>query len=639
MKRYVTGIDGLRAIAVVAVLGFHAFPGKLPGGFIGVDVFFVVSGFIITRTYLDALQSRAVTLTHFYAKRVRRLAPAYLVVLLATTAGAYLFLTPPLLKTFSVSLGAQPLYGQNVTFWLEGDYFDKALTKPLLHTWSLAVEEQFYLGYGLLVLLARRSRRLAVPAIVLGGLVSIGLAHVLAGVSPKTAFYWLPTRIWEFAVGLLLARSTIEPAGAAARLARVAGLVMVGGSIVLFGEAARFPGAQSLLACLGSALVLWSLSERAPRSAFLEHPVMTYLGRTSYSLYLWHWPLIAIASTRLGRTLTAAEGAAALAATFALSHASYHWLEEPFRRGVWMPRDRSLVGLVAAVGVAVLAVAVGLHRTDGAADRYPAEIAKLYRAQQDRSPYRCSLWSRIRSYPGELCPINDVAGGGGVLVVGDSHADQLDELIAGIAARDGIPAFLAARNCALADLGAGGSAEKPYCGKRTLDRLVRDVRSKDIRHVVAISWLKPGVDAPALRRAADRLFEAGVHRLIVMQVVPTGEAFDPRAHIRALERGAPRPATPTRREHEERTAIQRQAIAELQAHSDRITVVDPAPVLCGDGSCAFERDGKPVYFDNNHLSPSGVKLLGPMFEGALGALGGARAGPYEAALKSGTSSR
>ena len=214
MKQTMPGLDGLRAVAVAAVLLFHAFPQALPGGFIGVDVFFVLSGYIITKTYFEDLRAGRVTLTEFYIKRFRRLAPVYIVVLTVTTVAAYCLINPLYLKNFSESLAAQPFYLQNIVFWRQGDYFESPLTKPLLHTWSLAVEEQFYLVYGLLIIIVRRTKSLSAPLLLsllaLVALGSLAAYYVISQVSPKTSFFWLPTRLWELVIGVMLGLSRKE---------------------------------------------------------------------------------------------------------------------------------------------------------------------------------------------------------------------------------------------------------------------------------------------------------------------------------------------------------------------------------------------------------------------------------------------
>ena len=230
---HVDEIDGMRAIAVAAVLAFHAFPGLVPGGYIGVDIFFVISGFIITRIYYDKLITKRTSLSEFYARRIRRLMPVYLFVILFSTIGAYFVLDPPLLKNYSESLAAQVVYLQNFAFWVQGSYFAVPLSKPLLHTWSLAVEEQFYLIYAIPVLLARWWPKAALVLILLIASLSYAVGDVLAVVSPKTNFFLLPARIWEFALGFGVARLA-----AARRLAPrpLLPLRLVPGHVVGLGE-------------------------------------------------------------------------------------------------------------------------------------------------------------------------------------------------------------------------------------------------------------------------------------------------------------------------------------------------------------------------------------------------------------------
>lgn len=620
MSRHIEGLDGLRGVAVLAVLGFHALPGALAGGFIGVDIFFVVSGFVITRTYFDQLQTGRTPLSEFYSKRIRRLAPAYLAVLIATTVAAYILLPPPLLKKHALALGAQPLV-QNFVFWSQGDYFDSAFTKPLLHTWSLAIEEQFYLCYGVLILVARRWSRLALPLVVLATVASYAVGHVVAGVSPPTAFYVLPTRGWELALGVLAARVPFQP-GRAATAGRALGLALIAVSVAAFDRASGFPGAQALAACAGTALVSWSLAPGAPRSRLLEHPTLTYVGRTSYSLYLWHWPVIALASTRAGHPLTLPQGLAAAGGSFLLSHASYHWLEDPIRRRAWLPRDRNLIGATALLGIAVFGTALALNLSDGAVGRYGPELATLYRAQQERLDNRCSALSRLRNFPSEMCRQNDVDGPDGVLIVGDSHADRLDETIADIGAVEGRAVYLAARNCSIEDFGSDGATGKPYCNRDVLASLLGDVAKHEIGYVFGISFLQPELGEEALQRGVDLFLAAGVRQVVLMQVVPTGDYFDPGAHVAALRAGIQRPRAISLQDHAQAIRAQRDVLNSIRAHTPAVTVLDPASALCRDGVCSFERDGKPLYTDTNHLSSAGAQALTPMWTKAIRELHG-----------------
>lgn len=609
MKRYIEGIDGLRAVAVCAVLAFHAFPNMLPGGFIGVDIFFVISGYIITKTYYDRLQNRKTSLGHFYIKRVRRLAPIYLIVIIATSLVAYVVLSPVHLKNYSLSLGAQPLYLQNFVFWGQGDYFDGPLTRPLLHTWSLAIEEQFYLLYGVLILIAIRLPKIAFALILISVISSYAIGEMLAVASPKTTFFLLPARLWEFGIGILVARMPRFYSPTISVCLRIIGLTMVGASLTFFDETALFPGIQSLLACSGASLVLFTLSASGSKSIVLELPIMTYLGRISYALYLWHWPIIALSSVYLGRNLAHAEAAAALFVSWLLAHSSHIFIEEPVRRGSIIRKNVSLLTFIFTIAVCLLGVAIVLFQTHGATFRYSPELVKLYEAQQKRSPYRCSYLKRIMGYPSRMCLIAepDAVSRGSVLVLGDSHADQLDEMLAAEGAKRGFEVFLTTRNCTPAKYG-----ETKYCSLSELERLTQEIKQRKIEYIFVIAFRKSSISVLNIERSIELLLQAGVKRVFLMQTVPNGAFFDPAERIKALESGLPFPEQYYVRDQLEDAKVQRQIVSELGARHNRVSIIDATSVICPD-KCKFEQMGRPLYFDSHHLSPTGANILRPLF--------------------------
>jgi peptidoglycan/LPS O-acetylase OafA/YrhL len=610
-QNYIAGIDGLRAIAVLAVLAFHAFPMLVPGGYIGVDLFFVISGFIITRTYFDRLADSRVTLKYFYIKRVRRLAPVYFLVISATSIAAYLLLEPPLLKNFSLSLGAQAVYLQNFVFWAQGDYFQSALTRPLLHTWSLGVEEQFYLAYGVAILIARRLPRFAIVLIALATIASYAVGDLLAVVSPKTNFFLLPARLWEFGIGFAVARVGVTLPRRLVSPVRCAGLLMIAGSIFGYSEAAIFPGPQAILACFGAGLMLLTYSAAKPAATVLGHPVMTYFGRISYALYLWHWPIIALGATYLGRALTPIEASAALLGAWFLSHISHIYVEEPFRRRVLMPRNVELLAGALLASSVVIIVASVLWATNGATFRYQEQVAKLYRAEQVKSPYRCSYWKRITGYPSEMCPIATPKNIelGSALVLGDSHADQLDEMIGEEGAQYGAKVFLTTRNCTLDSFGSSR-----YCGWQVLERVIDEIEEKKIKFVFAISYTDENIATERVRQSVQKLLSSSVEHLFIMQTVPNGGFFDPAQRIRGIRAGRIEPWSYTMDQYLRNTKKQRALYEEIAESSPRVSVLSSAPLLCPQGACDFERSGKPLYFDSNHLSPTGAEALRPLYE-------------------------
>lgn len=277
--------DGLRGLAVTAVVLFHSVPSLAPGGFIGVDIFFVISGFVISLVYEQPLGSRSVTFGRFYVRRIKRLGPAYFGLVAATTVGALAVMRPHDLTNYGWSLLSQAVYMQNVAFWTIGDYFENALAKPLLHTWSLAVEEQFYLLFPFLVLAIRHRPRLRnwlLVALTLGSFL-VGVA--ITAISPKTSFYWLPTRAWEFAVGfMVVAGYSKQPiSGAIGTTFALAGALLVLVSVFAFSSHSGMPSLQTILAVAGASAVLWSQNARG--TAFLATGPPQFFGRISYSWY------------------------------------------------------------------------------------------------------------------------------------------------------------------------------------------------------------------------------------------------------------------------------------------------------------------------------------------------------------------
>ena len=303
-KGYIPEIDTLRAVAVGLVVMFHAFPALVPGGYIGVDIFFVISGFVISRSYLEPLLSRKTTLRAFYAARFRRLAPALFVVLLLTTIAAYFLVLPSEMQLYAKSLIAQPFYLQNFVFWNEGDYFQAASTKPLLHTWSLAVEEQFYILFGLAILILKPAPRLFLPILLLAAIGSIFLGVILEPISPKTAFFMLPTRVWQLALGVfayVIAARIGQRNGTWIDAIALFGLMISVAMGFLFSENAPYPGPHAYIACLATALSLICFDVGPNKLAVLRLAPIRYLGRISYGFYLWHWPPISIFHLTLDR--------------------------------------------------------------------------------------------------------------------------------------------------------------------------------------------------------------------------------------------------------------------------------------------------------------------------------------------------
>ena len=364
--RYRPEIDGLRAIAVAAVILFHAGFALFSGGFVGVDVFFVISGFLITSIIVEDLKTGRFSVLRFYERRARRILPALFTVMAACVPFAYTLLSPDDLKDFAQSLAAICLFASNVLFWSESGYFDtQAELKPLLHTWSLAVEEQFYVVFPLLLLAAWRLGR----GVLLALIGAIAVASLFTSVDevrnfPSAAFYLLPSRSWQLLVGALASffadrwqAADVRPP--AVRLAGEAvgwgGMAMIVLALFLFDERTPFPGLNAALPTLGTTLVLLGASDRTSVGRMLAWRPLVGLGLISYSAYLWHQPLFAFTKHALLAELPTDLAIVLCAVTIVLACLSWRYVEQPFR-------DRSLIsrGAVFALSAAGMAAFVGL---------------------------------------------------------------------------------------------------------------------------------------------------------------------------------------------------------------------------------------------------------------------------------------
>jgi peptidoglycan/LPS O-acetylase OafA/YrhL len=434
-------IDGLRAVAVLVVVLYHL---GLPvrGGFVGVDVFFVISGFLISSIILTQLHAGTFAFANFYERRVRRILPALFVMLVATGALAYRYLLPVELKDYARSLISADLSVSNVYFWLKSGYFDEGATsKPLLHTWSLAVEEQFYVFLPIVLwLLKRRAPKRLGSSLVFFAAVSFALSVVGAYLYPTATFYLAPTRAWELLLGTLMSlegfprlrqRITRELAG-------LAGIGLILGSSLLYRTATVFPGLAALVPCAGAVLVIAAGrdGECWIGRALSLRPVV-FVGLISYSLYLWHWPIIVFSS--FGMTLISGLArresqllvfcASLIAATL-----SWQFVERPFRVGGGVKMSRSSIFRWAASLVATMAIvgSTGIL-SHGLPARFPVEAQKVAdymdqgRAHDQFRTDTCFMTARdwkLDTFDLHECMPTE-AGKGTLLVLGDSHAAHL----------------------------------------------------------------------------------------------------------------------------------------------------------------------------------------------------------------------
>ncbi|MBO9136782.1 acyltransferase [Rhizobium sp. B230/85] len=369
-------IEGLRALAVIPVVLFHFQSSWVSGGFVGVDVFFVISGYLITRTILDDIETGQFSIARFYWKRARRIIPAFVFMALLTCAACAFILLPDDLVGFSQSLMASAAFVANIYFWKTANYFDvSASLKPMLHMWSLSVEEQYYIFAPIGLYLVYKYLRAAWVAMILPILI-VSLLFSIFGTeyAPTVSFYMMPTRAWEILIGAMLASHRMPPClNLTNDLVAATGLLLILGSALLLTEADPFPGYLALLPCLGAAAIIYAGEQ--PQTSLVGRIIgwrpVTFVGRISYSLYLIHWPIISIFRYRSMRDPTLAETGLLIVLSIILAWFSWQFVEEPFRQNNKWSQPNAIFS-ISAVSLALVAL-VGLTgiATSGLPARFP----------------------------------------------------------------------------------------------------------------------------------------------------------------------------------------------------------------------------------------------------------------------------
>ncbi|MCB1883325.1 MAG: acyltransferase, partial [Geminicoccaceae bacterium] len=657
LTAYRPDIDGLRAVAVLPVVLFHAGVPGFGGGYVGVDVFFVISGYLITGLLADALDGGRFSLLDFYERRVRRIAPALLAVLLAASLAAFWLFLPLDLKAFGQSLAATVVFAANVHFWRGLDYFaGPAETAPLLHMWSLAVEEQFYLVFPpLLWLLWRVLKRRRAVALVLAAcaVLSLALSAWAAEAHPGAAFYLAPPRAWELLLGALVALVPAPPLRRALREAlALLGLALVLGAVVLFTKATPFPGLYALVPCLGAALVVATGGATGggagPTFAgrLLGLPPLVLVGLLSYSLYLWHWPVLVFLRYHTVHAPDAVQVALALLASLLLAWLSWRHVERPFRR-----RPPLFAGS-AALGALLLALGAVAYLQDGLPGRLDPETVRLAAFAGSMNPERAGCLADAGAWidPADACAFGAPVPPD-IVLWGDSHADVLLQALAGIArGEDRSVRFFGYLACppivGLRWPGVRGDFRCPAFDDAVLERILATPALKTV--VLAARWphyTEPGPlpgpltrepappftgrDGRPLDDAARRaLFKANLRTTVqallaarrrVVLVYPTPETgYDSPSAQARLHRGGQNPA-----------ALARPAVlvaAHARFATEALDAIPPDPRLvrlrpvirlCDALTCKTYQDGTPLYRDDNHLSLEGARWLLEGWRGAI----------------------
>lgn len=660
---YRADIDGLRAVAVLSVVLYHFGLPWLGGGFTGVDVFFVISGFLIGGILWREYEAEGrIRLGAFYLRRFRRLAPAFFLMALVTAALSAALLLPFEFREFGKSLIAATVYLSNVLFFRQEGYFDTgAETKPLLHTWSLAVEEQFYIFLPLLILALARNRRLLLMALVTIWAASLASSILATPSQPGAAFYLFPFRAWELLSGVLLAIWGLET-GRVWRGHPVlswTGLALVLGAAVLVPAGPLFPGLLAIVPVLGAALLIGSGTGDNPVNRALSHPAALFFGRISYSLYLWHWPVLVLSLYLRGEYAGPAEALCWAALSVVLAWLSWRFVETPMRRAR-LPGIAVFAG-TAMASAATLAIGAWLYLGDGLAGRFgPAarpHIAASADFLQDWS--RCTTPSSGPLMGIETCPIGP-EGAPQVLVWGDSHVRAFKEGLDLAAHEAGVPGLIVWRaGCPpLFGLRKTESAATPAqdhaCTQANLQIRQALPALEGLQRIALIGrWtyyaqgsgigLDAGntitlfpADAPtpaeapqsqivaaAARATVEDLRQTGV-QVIALRQPPEIPNYDSRRAAReAAHAGWPLAQTPVTDPDMPRAALaQRVSEAEAPwralAEAGEIAFIDTWPRFCDAEACHALQGGTGWYFDNNHITNTAARALRDLFAPVFG---------------------
>ena len=624
---YRPDVDGLRAAAVLAVIGYHAFPNAVPGGFVGVDVFFVISGFLITGIVLRGLDRGTFTFAEFYARRIRRIFPALMLVLGACLIAGWFVLLADEYMQLGKHVAGGAGFVSNLLFWQESGYFDNAAeTKPLLHLWSLGIEEQFYLVWPLLLYAAWRLRvnRLALTLALLAAAFALNVSRVHA--DPVAMFYSPFARFWELSLGGVLAYVTLHderrrivplPRDATAWL----GVALIGIGAFAFDRRSAFPGWWALLPAAGALLVV-----DAGRDAWLNRRVLSQraivgIGLMSFPLYLWHWPLLSFLRIVDAMTPPVTSRVAAIAISVGLAWATYRVVERPFRFG---GRGAVKVAILSVAGIAVGVFGYCVFALGGV----PRRIAITEAANEPRirswdrrlldeaRPNDCSRALQEISF--SFCT---QTASPAVAIVGDSHAGHLYWGFA----HDDDPILhqvllIGAGSCPP----ALGTENRRGCTQMLTAALDLIARSPNIRYVLLAAYydLFATVNDPFAKQlfegylATFRALEAAGKRVVFVRDPPTLKA-DPDICIRRRPFEVAYPnvfkmpafcAGATANDLRSHAAYD-QFVDALAKAAPEVLFYDPAGVLCRDGRCRVYENGKLLYGDFNHLSIYGSELV------------------------------
>ena len=634
---YRPDIDGLRAIAVLAVVFYHAFPNHLGGGFIGVDIFFVISGFLITSLLVNDLNNHQFSLTHFYSRRIRRLGPALLLMLICTYFIGLFFLQSDEFSQLRKHTLGGITFTSNIIFWREAGYFDNAAeTKPLLHLWSLGIEEQFYLCCPFILFIFFKYKKINF-GLWLSLITTLSfLSNVIFSYNaPVAAFFSLQSRFWEFVIGASLSISEIErgdPNNRPSKLFNnqkaIVGSVLIGLGIVLISSHSTFPGWWSLLPVIGSTLIISAGPNSYINQNILSNKKLVYIGLISYPLYLWHWPLLSIARILLSRTPLPPTRLGLVAIAFILAMLTYHLVERPIRiskinKGI-TPLILSVLSifLIAVIWPQSYSSTKTVNSLIYSQDEFeafylPKEGMETLHRFENSFRHECNFYQVEQFYKGnattipkpkidQSCYTPDGVSTNTVLIWGDSHAQMLNYGLSKNLPKDWQIFQIASSGCH-PSIDFTKDSEVNYCARSNWFAL-KTIQDNKVKVVVVAQSVDH--DAAQMNKIAAKLESVGVEKIVFLGSSPRWTDFLPRIVLRQLW-----PQVPNRTFiGVDKDLISRDLIVKRNFNNSKKRVfIDVIELFCNQEGCLTRvpeyQDSSLTSWDLGHLTQAASDFL------------------------------
>lgn len=613
--KYRPEIDGLRAIAVISVILYHAGFSWFSGGFLGVDVFFVISGFLITSILITDLSQGKLNIIRFYERRARRILPALFLVILVSIPPAWILFLPQELEAFSRSILAVVLFVSNILFWRESGYFDSlSVEKPLLHTWSLAVEEQYYLLFPLFMALVWRLGRRSVAALlVLIAMLSLALSQWASANYGSANFYLLPTRAWQLLFGSISAILASKVQLPRHDGIAIVGLAMIVFSILMLNSEMNLPGLLSVIPVLGTTFVLLFAHQDSLTARILSIPFMVKIGLISYSAYLWHQPIFAYSRIYSFEPLSFGIRASLILVSLVLAYFSWRFVETPFRSQKRISNLR-LIGIISPMALVLILFSIVNTQT--------IWLEKIRFSADERSILDTISSSPVR----DIChaPQSDTAlfwkacvfNEGGIsttAVIGNSHAAELAYALGEVRSEKNIEV----RQYSISDcphVFTTDLNEKSICQQWhevVLAEVINDPRiSQVILSYRNDHFMDEEYYLESLTTMIYKLLLADKEVVLVLQAPLAERAISSYLRLHKLDNQTSIPSI-LRADWETYYSPVLSYVTKLLGTmsddlADRLSVVDPANLFCDEEQCFVLSEGSALYFDDNHMSVSGA---------------------------------